>query len=179
MAEIAKKLYYKKNEVEYSINLYDSTTDVGPNYLTVKVDNNLAYAKCGPFDDMVASDLTVKMSDTIYAVLSSNLVDLPSGYIAMFESSCPSGWTRETAFDNSFLRGASTYGGTGGGDTHTHSYTTGNVNTSTFNANNQQVKNTVTYSYTGNHYHYKTIEADSTETSSLPPYLNIVFCRKD
>jgi hypothetical protein len=43
-----------------------------------------------------------------------------TGMIVMRDGSCPSGWTRVSAFDGKFVRGASSYGGSGGSDTHTH-----------------------------------------------------------
>lgn len=47
---------------------------------------------------------------------------VPSGLIAMFDTSCPATWTRVSAWDNKFVRGGSTYVLAGGGaDTHTHS----------------------------------------------------------
>jgi len=52
-------------------------------------------------------------------------VMLPTGdkLIAVFNTTCPTGWTRVTAWDDKFIRGAATYGGTGGSSgTHTHSY---------------------------------------------------------
>jgi hypothetical protein len=45
---------------------------------------------------------------------------IPSGMIAMFDQSCPSGWSRFSQLDNLFPLGASTYGGTGGSATHSH-----------------------------------------------------------
>src|SRR3990170_157745 len=43
--------------------------------------------------------------------------------VVVFNVSCPAGWTRVSAWDDKFLRGASSYGGTGGSSgTHTHSY---------------------------------------------------------
>jgi hypothetical protein len=48
------------------------------------------------------------------------LTVIPSGMIGMFDASCPSGWTRVSAWDAKFIRGAASYGGTGGSDTHTH-----------------------------------------------------------
>jgi len=48
------------------------------------------------------------------------LTTIPSGMIGMFDASCPSGWTRVSAWDAKFIRGAASYGGTGGSDTHTH-----------------------------------------------------------
>ena len=50
---------------------------------------------------------------------------VPSGLIAIFDTSCPTGWTQVSAFDGLFLRGSATYGGTGGASTHTHSHTHG------------------------------------------------------
>jgi hypothetical protein len=51
----------------------------------------------------------------------ATLAMAPSGMIGMFDVACPSGWTRVSAWDNKFIRGAATYGGTGGSATHTHS----------------------------------------------------------
>lgn len=45
---------------------------------------------------------------------------VPSGLIAIFDAACPAGWTRVSAFDSKFVRGASSYGSTGGADTHSH-----------------------------------------------------------
>ncbi len=48
---------------------------------------------------------------------------LPTGgkLVAIFNDTCPTGWTRVTAWDDKFIRGAATYGGTGGSSsTHTH-----------------------------------------------------------
>lgn len=48
---------------------------------------------------------------------------IPTGLISVFESTVPTGWTRFSALDNYFPQGASTYGGTGGSTTHTHTTT--------------------------------------------------------
>jgi hypothetical protein len=45
---------------------------------------------------------------------------VPSGMIGMFDTTCPMGWTRFAALDGKFARGAATYGGIGGADTHVH-----------------------------------------------------------
>ena len=46
---------------------------------------------------------------------------VPSGLIAIFDTACPSTWTRHTAFDNKFIRGGATYSAAAGGsDAHTH-----------------------------------------------------------
>jgi len=48
------------------------------------------------------------------------LTVVPSGLIGMFDAACPAGWTQVTAWNNKMIRGAASYGGTGGADTHTH-----------------------------------------------------------
>jgi hypothetical protein len=45
---------------------------------------------------------------------------IPSGMIAIFDTACPLGWTRLAALDGRVPRGAASYGGTGGGNTHFH-----------------------------------------------------------
>ena len=43
-----------------------------------------------------------------------------SGMIAIFVAACPTGWTRVSAWDGKYLRGAASYGGAGGAATHDH-----------------------------------------------------------
>ncbi|MFA5099159.1 MAG: hypothetical protein WC461_03055 [Candidatus Paceibacterota bacterium] len=45
---------------------------------------------------------------------------IPSGMVGMFNTSCPAGWTYLSNFANKFPRGSSSYGSTGGSDTHAH-----------------------------------------------------------
>lgn len=47
---------------------------------------------------------------------------VPSGAIMLFDASCPTGYTRFSALDSRFPRGNSTYGATGGSDSHDHSF---------------------------------------------------------
>jgi hypothetical protein len=47
---------------------------------------------------------------------------LPSGLIAIFDVSCPAGWTRVAALDGRMPRGSTVYGGAGGSDTHSHTH---------------------------------------------------------
>jgi len=46
----------------------------------------------------------------------------PQGMIAIFDGSCPSGWTEQTGYQGKFIRGESVAnkGSTGGSDSHTH-----------------------------------------------------------
>lgn len=48
---------------------------------------------------------------------------VPAGGIMAFDGPCPSGWTRYTALDGRYPRGAETGGSTGGSATHIHTYT--------------------------------------------------------
>jgi hypothetical protein len=49
--------------------------------------------------------------------------DVPPGAIALFTTSCPTGWTQFSALNGKYPVGAAAYGGTGGAATHTHGYT--------------------------------------------------------
>jgi hypothetical protein len=100
---------------------------------------------------------------------------IPSGLIALYATSAPSGWTRFTNLDNSFPRGAATYGGAGGASTHTH---TTNSDTTTGSSDTGAKCKT---SGTGNRLcstqgHTHTFAASVTAAADhTPPYLNMVF----
>jgi len=59
-----------------------------------------------------------------------------SGLIAIFDAACPTGWTRVSAWDSKMIRGAASYGATGGADTHTH---TGPSHTHTYDVHTHTV----------------------------------------
>jgi hypothetical protein len=118
---------------------------------------------------------------------------VPSGMIAMFDAACPSGWTRFSALDSKFPRGASTYGGTGGSDTHTHTYCRGYMSHSTYPidpftdniggtecgyitpscSSQSQVQGGCT------NWGIAGIQNTTGSGSNLPSYLNVVWCKKD
>jgi len=127
-----------------------------------------------------------------------------SGLIAIFDAACPTGWTRVSAWDSKMIRGAASYGATGGADTHTHSH----VHTMTAHTHNQVagvqdqstsanliVANdmgglamTVTGGAGSTAYQMQSgaasggganTAADATAGSSLPAYISVVFCKKD
>ena len=108
---------------------------------------------------------------------------IPSGLIAIFDTACPSGWTRVAAFDSKFLRGYATYGGTGGMETHYHTVDPPNTNTgaAVFNWEDRRGQGTDYTNYaTPAHYHTVNIAAfDSASSNSLPPYINVIFCKKN
>jgi len=120
------------------------------------------------------------------ADLSTSFV--PTGAIAIFDTSCPSGWTRVSAFDGKFLRGASSYGGTGGADTHTHtvaSHTHTSPNHAHSLSTGAVASGTGAYGVTSS-----TTASDASGTtgaaspatnagSSLPSYIEVVFCKRN
>lgn len=85
---------------------------------------------------------------------------IPSGALVMFNTTCPSGWTRFSALDNRTTRGAATYGGTGGSDVHTH-----DVSVQTTNS----VKG----------WRTPITQVTVLQSSSWPPYLEVIWCKKD
>ncbi|MCK5062755.1 MAG: hypothetical protein KAR23_02400 [Candidatus Aenigmarchaeota archaeon] len=87
-------------------------------------------------------------------------VSIPAGMIAMFNTSCPSGWTRFSALDGRVTKGAVAYGGIGGSDTHTHSYGTRRATCS------------------GGTCHYTSATSVGVG-DSWPPYLEVIWCQKD
>jgi len=104
----------------------------------------------------------------------------PQGIILSFDTACPTGWTRVNAFDNKFLRGADTYDGTGGGSTsHDHTFNPGIKDTSYSMVHNSD-KGDTTYSILNIHYHSVNIASTTSESADhIPPYVNVVFCKKD
>jgi len=59
---------------------------------------------------------------------------IPAGLIAIFQTVCPSGWTRVTAYDTRFLRGAAVHGGVGGATNHAHTVASHTHGAGTFDA---------------------------------------------
>jgi hypothetical protein len=126
---------------------------------------------------------------------------VPAGAVVVWDQSgvCPVGYTRVGALDGRFLRGAATPGGTGGAashvhgishthglGTHTHSGTTGVTDDKPGTAGGPQ-NNASSLSHAHN---FTTAGPSSNLTngpgpgatssaSSLPPYADVLFCRKD
>ena len=163
------------------------------------------------------------ITSTYFADLSAiSGVAIPSGLIAMFDTSCPAGWTRVTALDSKFPMGNSTYGSSGGASTHSHTVTshshtmpantgtTSTAHTHGVNILSGGEDNSVsmesflsgsnTLPITPHHHgvigntggmsanstHSHTIGGSSGAASPttdainhLPPYLTVVWCRKD
>jgi hypothetical protein len=127
---------------------------------------------------------------TVNANLNADLLDgmhasdivaaggtVPPGAIILWAgSSCPAGWSRFAALDGKFPRGAASYGGTGGAATHAHAYsdTTGQSSRSERGAGGPTLPN---FYSPPDHTH--SLGGNTDDASSLPPYLDILFCRKD
>jgi hypothetical protein len=138
--------------------------------------------------------------------LKANCVQ--AGTIAIFDAACPSGWTRFSALDAKFIRGNAAYGGTGGaaththvGDTHTHSIAThthsfGEGALSYAAGGTAVVSNateilTVSGGAGSTHGQVNGLAAAGASTSggggagtsgataSIPPYVDVIFCKKD
>jgi len=115
---------------------------------------------------------------------------IPAGMIGIFDTSCPSGWTRVSAFDGLFLKGSVDYGVTGGDSSHYHSQRTGS--TIWPDVTDLAVYDGIHGSYSisrittsGGGDAYDDIPA-LTGSSGLggtsepyPPYIDVVFCKKD
>jgi hypothetical protein len=109
------------------------------------------------------------LNANLYAVAT-----FPQGFIGMFTTSCPAGWSRLAALDNAFPMGGPTYGATGGNATHTH----------TLGAPSSVANGVVFGSGQGSgsfgsdwsraaHSHSVTTE------SNIPPFLTVVYCTKN
>jgi hypothetical protein len=182
MPPISQKLHYKKAGVINDIELYDTTDDVGAQYLVVMVNGAAAYAKLGSVGDPSASDMRIQKNGTTYAVCKVAEQELPSGFIAMFEGACPIGWTREASFDNYFLRGAAAYDSTPQGtESHQHTFSPGTVTTSasTESADKIDTNNDAAFNPSGHVHEFSVPGTASDDKSPLPPYINVVFCRKN
>lgn len=132
---------------------------------------------------------------------------IPSGIIAIFTSSCPEGWSRFSAFDNRFLRGAVSFGGEGGTVIHSHtvshSHTISSHNHQVYSHTHElngdydctggdswctdkwYVKQTPSGPTTSTTYttpNSGTISSSNPTTSNaqnLPPYIDVIFCQKN
>ena len=147
---------------------------------------------------MTEGDLVVAASQIQISSLSELVAGeagIPTGgkAIVMFNVSCPTGWTRVTAFDSKFIRGASSYGGTGGSNTHSHSGTSSHSHTGVGNHDHstsgiqasgalQSGSGYGAYGTTtgsgGAHAHPAAGSGIST-SNNVPEYVDVLFCSKD
>lgn len=178
----SKKLRYRRGGVDYAINLYTTAAEAGSNYARVRVSGVDLYAKLGSTSDPQASHLRARKGGVDYAFLLEALQPLPTGFIGMFAGACPSGWTRETQFDNKFIRGASSGGATGGVTSHNHTYDIPSAvsNQYTTLTNYRWIsEGTDTGYFKKEHIHaYSGVGVNTSSSDNQPSYRKIVFCRK-
>ena len=83
---------------------------------------------------------------------------VPVGAIMMFDTACPSGWTRFAELDGRVPRGSDTPGGIGGAETHVHSG-------SGIEIEDQDL--------------YYSVVLSGATANNWPPYLNVIWCKKN
>ena len=113
--------------------------------------------------------------DTIFCNYGSTIPNsLDTNDLALF-TTLPSGWTRNTTYDSRFMKGASSYGSTGG-SSHTHTVSGTTSNTSSPTASNQYSvdENGVP---SGSHNHSYSNNTNS--ANPLPPYYTMIFASKN
>jgi hypothetical protein len=182
MPKIAKSLNYQKLGVTYSVQLYDNVSEVGSTYMNLKVDGQTVYAKLGATSDGDASHLRVQKSGVTYAILQIARQEFPTGFVAMFRGSCPTGWTQDTSFNGYFLRAASAYNATPQGSaSHAHTFQIGSIYTSASTELGDKVDldNLVNQTAKGHSHAYTPGDVTSNSVSVQPPHISVVFCKKN
>jgi hypothetical protein len=101
--------------------------------------------------------------------------------IGIFKGSCPSGWTRVSAWDDKFLMGSSTYNLTGGGSTdHRHTVDLPPYYTSHLNRNLEPdvgIGSPKRYYVPSEHVHTLDVPSgNSLYTDNIPECIDVVFC---
>lgn len=128
---------------------------------------------------------TLLQSESYYTLLyndtsATNASQAWSGtnVIGAYTGSCPSGWTSVSAINTGtkFIRGAATYGGTGGITSHTHTDTvTSTQATLAQNGCNQPSCGNAISTATSNHTHARTFTTDAS-SEYQPPYKDVIYC---
>ena len=95
------------------------------------------------------------------------------GSVLIVSALPPLGWSRFTALDDTFPRGASSYGGEGGSSSHSHSVTITTGGPSATHGSGGTGQSTSN----ANHTHSCTTSTDAGAT--IPPYLNVIFAQRN
>ncbi|MDD4382433.1 MAG: DUF2341 domain-containing protein, partial [Candidatus Dojkabacteria bacterium] len=99
-----------------------------------------------------------------------------TGMITLFDATVPSGWTRFSALDSYFPRGASSYGGTGGATTHTHTYNSGTTGICA-TANSNLYGSGMTAGAGGHSHAWSAGSLDA--ANNMPPYKTVIWGEAD
>ena len=97
---------------------------------------------------------------------------IPTGAIVLFDAAVPSGWTRYSAQDGSYVRGesAANRGVTGGSNTHTHTITGSLAASAGAVSNNNAGATSI-----ANNGHTHTVSSNTASASLEPPYIQAIL----
>ena len=97
---------------------------------------------------------------------------IPTGAVALFDATVPTGWTRYSAQDGFYVRGesAANRGTTGGANTHTHGITG-----TTGAAAGTQADNTAGATSVANSAHTHAVNSTTAAENSEPPYIGTIL----
>ena len=99
----------------------------------------------------------------------------PADEINIYDNTCPTGWTRVSAFDDKYLRGQDTYGGTGGANSHDHTHS---LSVSAYPGENETDNSPATRTCLAEQ-HVHSLSGTTSENNSEPPYIEVIFCKRD
>lgn len=102
------------------VNLSASDITAGTLNAARLADSGATPATYGDGSNVPVITVDAKGRITTITTTPAGAAGVPSGLIAIFDTSCPSGWTRVAAFDSKFLYGGASYGATGGESSHNH-----------------------------------------------------------
>lgn len=108
--------------------------------------------------------------DTVFCSYTS-FPSLGSTDMAAFPTT-PGGWSRVTALDNRFMRGAAAWGTASGSDTHAHTYS-GTTSVTSAPTGNVGMNTVCTSSLPAGHSH--TFSGTATAATVLPPYKTVIY----
>ncbi len=106
-----------------------------------------------------------------YTASAGEPATIPTGAIAIFDATVPTGWTRYSAQDGYYVRGENTPGTTGGANTHTHTIT-GNTGASS-GAGTRVRGGGASTGATDTHTH--AISTSTASQSIEPPYITVIM----
>jgi hypothetical protein len=144
------------------------------------LDPTIPWEQYTPYIQVTVQGQTLTPNQPINANLFA-VAAIPQGMIMMSTSTCPAGWTRFSALDNTFPMGGATYGATGGSPTHSHTLLedanpqgAGSPNAVGVNTPGGQMG-----AYQGGSgFTVYTTRDTTTAASNLPPYLTLIYCQK-
>ena len=147
-----------------------------------------AYSESGYGQYFTLSTHTHTMSATVTSatalppylemfVCNSSSLDVDTDMVYMPSSTVGTGWTRFSALDDTFAIGASSYGGTGGSTTHTHSYT-GSTTSSATGTNSPSIGGTPRAGIVGTHTH-TVLSGTTPSAGNLPEYVTVLYAQPD